>query len=321
MSYSTNIALFVGAGFSKWAVNLPLAFELFDFSINPLGQRDSTRLDVVRQAKEHWDNLHPAGLAEEFIADALSYPHLQRNAVLWYLARRLSEPFIWTERYAFRTRRHTLMIDEYRKFQVPGVNKAQQFLQRFWKPALTGIITTNYDLVVEYALGTKGFNYGTQGEILSGRGPYPVSTRRNPVCLTGTIHLAKIHGSLSWDVAGHYTDARRAITGNALIVPPTQGKQPPPILESTWELAANILSRATSAVVFGFSFNPYDEAVNELLKSNGRDLEAVLLVNPDTDIARARMLWPSANITHCLPPPNGEQAIQEWLKPSAANAQ
>lgn len=314
MRQVSPLALFLGAGFSKWAVNLPLAHELFDFDIAPLGPRDRSKLAIAQSAKENWDRVHPQGLAEEFIAEALGYPPKHREAVLWYIGRRLSEPFIWTERHAFRTRRHTLMIDEYRKFQVSGVDKAQRFLQRFWRPSLAGIITTNYDLVVEYALGTKGFNYGVRGERLSGRGPYPVSQWRNPVTLTGTIPLAKIHGSLSWDEEGRYTDARRAITGKALVVAPTREKRPPPALEPDWELAARTLCNATRAIAFGFSFNAYDEAVIELLQSNGQSLDAVLVVNPNISTERARAVWPEARIDSCPPPPDGEEAISAWLK-------
>ena len=71
------------------------------------------------------------------------------------------------------------------------------FLQGFAGLSTAGIITTNYDMVVEYALGTKGFNYGDINQILTGRGPYPVSIWLNPVRLTGKTKPAKIHGSIS----------------------------------------------------------------------------------------------------------------------------
>src|SRR4030042_2752409 len=222
-----TFGLFLGAGFSKWAVNLPVATQLFDFDIQPWGPRESSKLDVIKLIKDAWDVVHPNGLTEQFIADTLNFNEKSKQAVLWYIVRRLSDPFIWTEFYPHKQRRHVFMIDEHRRFGVPGLKKAQNFIQQFNSPLLGGIITTNYDLIVEYALGTKGFNYGIRNQTLIGRGPYPVSQWRNPVTLKGDVPLAKIHGSISWDENYCYTDGRRGLTGHALIIAPTPEKQPP----------------------------------------------------------------------------------------------
>jgi hypothetical protein len=308
----TMLALFLGAGFSKCAADLPVASQLFDFDIEPWGQREDRRLEIVKLLKHNWDTAHPNGLAEQFIAKALNFQEKARRAVLWYIVRRLSDPFIWKEFHAQRRRRHVLMIDENRRFNVPGIVKAQSLLQRFYGPSLAGIITTNYDMIVEYALGTKGFNYGIPNETLIGRGSYPVSTWRNPVTLLGKVPLAKIHGSISWDENARYTDGRRGLTGDALIVAPTPQKQPPGSLKFVWELARCILERATCLVVFGFAFNPYDEAVSNLLQSSGRNLASVLLIDVEPKIERACHLWPSAAIISCRPPPEGDAEIRSW---------
>ena len=71
------------------------------------------------------------------------------------------------------------MIDENRASDRPGVVPVSDFLGRLGE--VTGLLTTNYDLLVEYALGTKEMNYGMRGEVLTGRGPYPVSQWANPV--------------------------------------------------------------------------------------------------------------------------------------------
>ncbi|MCK4733771.1 MAG: SIR2 family protein [Methanophagales archaeon] len=306
------LVLFLGAGFSKWAADLPLTSQLFDFEIEPWGPREYKKLEIVKSLKHNWDITHPYGLNEQFIADALNFQEKDKKAVLWYLVRGLSEPFIWKEYHAQKWRRHVLMIDENRRFNVPGVVKAQNFLQRFYGPSLVGIITTNYDMVVEYALGTKGFNYGIPNQTLAGRGPYPVSQWRNPVTLKGKIPLAKIHGSISWDEHNHYTDGRRGLTGNALIVAPTPKKQPPDSLKFVWDLTKEILRKATRMIVFGFAFNPYDEAVLNLLKSESKNLESVLLVNIESSTEAARSLWPSTKIVSAMPPPDGNKEIQNW---------
>ena len=307
------LALFLGAGFSKWAAALPVASQLFDFDIKPWGPRENLKLEVVKSLKHNWDITHPDGLTEQFIADALNLQEKSRQAVLWYLVRRLSEPFIWKEFHAQKWRRHVLMIDENRKFNVPGVVKAQNFLQQFYGPSFVGIITTNYDMIVEYALGTKGFNYGTPNQTLTGRGPYPVSQWRNPVTLKGKVPLAKIHGSISWGKNACYTDGRRGLTGNALIVAPTPDKQTPESLKSVWELAECVLQRATHLVIFGFAFNPYDEAALNLLKRAGSNLKSILLIDIEPQIEKVRQLWPDTMITSCQPPPKTDIAIQNWL--------
>jgi hypothetical protein len=187
------------------------------------------------------------------------------------------------------------MIDENRKRERPGVTRARTFLDgMLWK--LSGIVTTNYDLLVEYALGTQLFNYGEPGEVLTGRGAYPVSQWRNPVTLRGSIRLAKLHGSISWTPSARFTDGRGGITGDALIVAPTPEKVPPGILASVWKLSADILSASTGLLVFGFAFNPYDEALIAHLKEYGRGIERVAVVDtyPRTD--RAGNIWSNATV-------------------------
>ena len=303
-----------GAGFSKWALDLPLAYQLFDFKIIPFGIREATKLVRITRLKNNWDRNNPREPAEKFIADALIRDDMNKELVLWYIVRRLSEPFIWQEKHTLRTRRHILMIDEKRKYEIEGMRKAQAFISNFKSmKRLSGMITTNYDLVIEYALGTSGYNYGVRGQRLVGRGAYPVSQWVKPVILSGDISIAKIHGSLSWDENGYYTDGRRGLTGNALIVAPTPEKEPSELLKFHWDLAKHILNNTSDLVVFGFAFNPYDQAVLNLLESSGRNLRRVLLIDtlPKTDAAKS--LWPRAQISTSLPPPEGQEFISSWL--------
>jgi hypothetical protein len=294
-------ALFLGAGFSSWAVGLPVANRLFDFAICVDGVREERRLAIVRRLKADWDGENPNGLAEQFVAFALSLPTTEKQNVLWYITRRLSEPFIWREFAWHRNRRHVLMINENRRFENPGIARARDFLQPFCGPDVLGIVTTNYDLLIEYALGTEVFNYGVRGQRLVGRGAYPLAEWRNPVALNGTVPVAKIHGSYSWDLQACYTDGRCGIRGRALIVAPTAEKNPPASLREVWRLAERTLSRATDLVVFGFAFNPYDEAVLSLLRECPA-LERVQLINRDPPIDRAKAIWPHACVTAERPP-------------------
>lgn len=309
--YSTiMLALLLGAGFSKWAADLPLASRLFDFNIEPFGIQEETRLQRVQRLKEAWDLSNPNSSAELFINTVLtSIEEKCKKDLLWYIVRRLSQPYIWHEG---RQRRHVLMIDENRKLDRPGVQTAQSFITKCLGQ-LCGIVTPNYDLLIEYALGTKWFNYGQPGEILIGRGAYPVSQWKSPVRLTGSIPLAKLHGSISWDKDGRYTDGRRGLTGNALIVAPTPEKRPPHELVEQWAVSQLILAKATRLLVFGFAFNPYDEAILEHLKNNGRGLHDVALVDINPPLSQAKALWPQAQIRCFFPPPQDAEKLSMWL--------
>ncbi|MCK4374625.1 MAG: hypothetical protein KAX19_04820 [Candidatus Brocadiae bacterium] len=313
------VAILLGAGFSRWAANLPIADELFDFDIEPWGPREEAELKRAQRIKHEWDVDNPEGLAEQFIAHCLERGEEQRRTVLWYITRRLSKPFIWREWHAGRWRRHVLMIDENRKFGIDGVVRARDFLLKLTAWRRFGVVTTNYDMLPEYAFGTDGFNYGVPGEPLQGRGPYPVSTWRGPVTADGNVPLAKIHGSVSWDSSARYTEGRRGITGDALIVAPTAEKQVPPELLDVWDLARGILSSSERVLVFGFAFNPYDEAVLDLLRRSGKNARAVLLIDVAPPIDAAQRVWPRADIADSLPPPEGSPQIKTWLQGTAGN--
>jgi hypothetical protein len=226
--------------------------------------------------------------------------------------RRLSEPYIWQEWHAGRVRRHVLMIDENRKWDRPGVRAAADFITQC-SSQLSGIVTLNYDLLVEYALGSQGFNYGNCGEILQGRGPYPVSQWRNPVALTGRLPVAKLHGSISWDANGKYTDGRRGLSGRALIVAPTPEKRVPTALQEQWSLSSTILGRASRIVVFGFAFNDYDKAVLAHLTEEGKQLVDVAIVDVCSREDAAMRVWPGARVRLLQPPPEGLDDLRDWL--------
>jgi hypothetical protein len=311
------VTLILGAGFSKWAANLPVARDLFDFAIEPFGVREEKKLYSVRELKISWDLVHPTDPAEAFIDFAMRQNHEMSQLVVWYVVRRLSDPYIWKEWHAGKWRRHVLMLDEHRKDERPGVQEARAFLVGVLGPLLQGVITTNYDLLIEYALGTQGFNYGVPGEPLVGRGAYPVSTWLHPVVLTGLVPLAKVHGSVSWDASVHYTDGRRGLTGNALILAPVQGKTAPAEFAGQWLLAANLLDRAERIVVFGFAFNEYDAELLNHFRAHGAEAKSVLLIDIKPNLVAARRMWPAATIATLQPSAEFEGDIRKWLRRSA----
>ena len=58
----------LGAGFSKWAAVLPVASELFDFTLEPFGPCETNRLAELRRLKSRWDAENPDRGVEKFIA-------------------------------------------------------------------------------------------------------------------------------------------------------------------------------------------------------------------------------------------------------------
>jgi hypothetical protein len=303
----TRTALFLGAGFSAWAAQLPVVSGLFDLAISIHGPREASRLDRVARIKDEWDRRNPRAGNERFVAYALTLADPERDLVLWYVARRLSDPFIW---YAGR-RRYPYPIDDANRDRHPGVRAAASFLQPFWNWEISGAVTTNYDLLVEFAVGSRLFNYGMVGEQLLGRGRW--QGLGGPVSLFGHVPVAKLHGSISWGMDGtKYAEGRRGLTGGSLIVAPVPEKTPPPQLASVWALAERILRGADRLLVFGFAFNPYDEAVLNLLRAGGTGLRDVLVVNRSDVTPQAKALWPRAHIQWSGPPPGGATAIGAW---------
>ena len=302
-------AFFVGAGFSKWAVGLPLVHELFDFKITNPFFNDIRKLQSLEALKEKWDQKNPNGSAEKFIADRLGFGNPVAyeknimgadNIVTWYIKRKLADPFIRYEIHTGRTRRHVLAFDESYKKQIHGMQKTSLYLKELMP--LSGIITTNYDTVIEYALGSKGFHYDKQDERLFGGIGYPVSQHAYPMILSGETPLAKLHGSISWFGDKRYTNGRGGLTGRGLIIPPVPGKKPLDILSSSWNLAQRILKNCEEVIFFGFAFNAYDESILDLLKNNGRHIKSVVLVDPNPPCSKAKKLFPKATIRAENPP-------------------
>lgn len=299
-----------GAGFSRWAADLPVASELFDFQLRTRGEREHRRVELVHEEWAAWRIDHPRDDPEQFVGWALQLPNARRRRVIWYVARRLSDPFLCSMLGGSAT----FQIDDKRVRELASVQRAQRFLQRFLGADTSGLVTCNYDLLVEYALTTRYFNYGTRGERLHGRGPNPVFPSRGGYpALQGTLPLAKLHGSVSWDTRRRYTDGRRGLIGEALIVPPRPEKEPPAELAEAWTLARNVLSRADRLVVFGFGFNPYDHAVRELLTSTGTRVRQVLLIDVAPQPIVAQTIWPRASVVFCGPPDRQGLQLERWF--------
>jgi hypothetical protein len=208
----------------------------------------------------------------------------------------------------------TMMINDRKAREDHGTLRAKSFLSMIEGSKLSGIVTPNYDMLIEFALGTSGVNYGEVGEYLEGRGHNPQFPWQNrPVFVTGDIPLAKIHGSLSWGSTCKWTDGKPGRIGNALIVPPAPEKEAPVSLANTWKLADMILSKSTEMIGFGFAFNPYDEALLRFLSASGTQLKRVLVVDPYPKRRAVKDLWPQARISVITDVVDPLPNIRRWL--------
>ena len=290
-----NYCVFFGAGFSKWACDLPTAPGLFDFNITIWGVKEQPKLDQIKLIKERWDTRNPTGTSEEFIKQLIESSPSEKKLVTWYIARRLTDPLIWYTPYG---RRSVLSIDDKRIVSFGGVTKAKSFIDSIISPNLSGILTTNYDLLIEYSLGTENFNYGTRFQELHGKGRYPFTTyRTGPVQARGNLTLVKLHGSVSFTEKGYCTDGRGGITGKALFIPPTQNKQILDFIAPEWESAKNILKKSENIVFFGFAFNQYDQNILNLFKETNGWMKKIILINTNSRVIQfAQMIWPNAEI-------------------------
>lgn len=280
-------ALLLGAGFSRWAAGLPLVSELFDFAIDPGNDREARRLEIVQSAYAKWREQHPLANNEEFIAWARSN-RKRFDYAGWYVTRRLTDPFL-SGGYI----RRTFYINSHYARTNPGVIRAREFLESVELAyGFPVILTANYDLLVEYALGTKGFHYGRPGECI-GRTPYPYI---QPVYVTGRVPLLKLHGSLSWSSDGKSTTSRYGMTGKCLIVPPMAEKAPDKTFEWEWMQAARHLKAARRLVIFGFAFNPYDQAIRSLFKDNSISLKEIVSIDVFDQRARLAEVFDCKNV-------------------------
>ncbi|MET3981168.1 hypothetical protein ABIB62_003755 [Mucilaginibacter sp. UYP25] len=288
------VSFFIGAGFSKWSADLPLVHQLFDFNISEIRSGDRKWHDKLYSEKETWQRSHPNENNEAFISHIISDkgPRLN-NYLSKYIARRLSEPFLCSTLGSIQT----FMFDDKKIKSLDSIKKAKSFFGLYEMMEIGGIITTNYDLVLEYAFGTSGFRYGRRSQKVLGRGHNPLFPyQHTPVNLTGNILISKIHGSISFDGANYWSSGICGLNGNALIVPPSIEKNLNIAVQAEWENAANVLSRSNELIVFGFNFKPYDIAVLDLLKHNSGNVKKVTIYDIESKFEKARQIWTSAEI-------------------------
>jgi len=234
--------------------------QLFDSGFSNLTEKEARRASSVSSEYVRWKGQNPAKSAEQFMLYAKNNRQFWKKTI-WYVTRRLTDPFIIES-----SRRFTPFINSSYARGFPGVVKTRQFLEGFPQNGSLKILTLNYDLLIEYALGLKGFNYGTPNEQL-GFHPYPYP---KPAHASGLITVLKLHGSISWSDTKKSPDGRYGLTGTGLIVPPEPEKVPHPALKTFWDMASTALRHSDTVIAFGCAFNTYDTAFIELVRTSIR---------------------------------------------------
>jgi hypothetical protein len=321
----------LGAGFS-YVVGLPLAKDLLNAPSFVFSRASGQRFAAVDQAWVKWQSEHPGAGPEQFLGDI--YARRRTSLMPWEWAVELvgtvlasprgdDIPSVHNPRYAGR-------------ITTPVRNKHHV---AFWDllhagASLSAVVTFNYDLLAERGLRHRpmrrsvrhGFYYGgfARPQLLRGLAqPFSVQNPQRIVELSGTLPLYKLHGSLSWSEEDGelvmYQDMRPAFRrgGEALIVPPVEGKSAPGWLKPVWTEAEATLSRAHTWVVCGYSLPPYDLAARALFArcSAKGALERVLVLDPfhSRVLADWRMVSGGAELVGLDGLPNGTRQLSRFL--------
>jgi hypothetical protein len=273
-SSGPRTVIFLGAGFSSLA-GVPLAAQLF--RDEPEVDR-ITRQQLVQTVRNRWLAWHEqtGGAPEEHLADLEAKGGAAWHEAVWYaslvIAMRMGElRQIGSQPYLTLTKQN---LD---RRSVPAH-------EEFWNAVFTRttavtVVTTNYDVLAERGMRHRprprvarpGFNYGFGPRHLAGGG-YPSYAHIHRIVACGDVPLLKLHGSISWAECNgelvQYHDCRPAVRGDALIVAPVRGKQPPRLLDPIWRRARSAIAQAERVLVVGYSLPEYDDHVVELLRAS-----------------------------------------------------
>jgi hypothetical protein len=304
-----TITLFLGAGFSKpWG--LPLASELLPDSeekwvpIIKLFQRDlQTKLaenvqkswwKYRKECKEDGVNVSVDEFARALQSVERGAKGLSFAGLTHFLAMRLAVEHSVIRKFHMRPQ----YTEHYIEMQNEIKPCYDELMKELSKDSLRGIVTTNYDLVVEKILGPDaagrlgGFHYWTQGQPVNKRHS-EINTQRgiHRNTIDGTIPLLKLHGSLNWALLKEkgidvYVDCYPSLTRGhqSLIVPPHDSSHNE-ILSQIQLKASEVLKDADVWVFCGYSFPDYDidNDIGHLLKSSAYNLRRVVILSPHAE--------------------------------------
>lgn len=291
-----TVSLFLGAGFAKsWG--LPLASEIMDMeSIREKEFPGKWQIKLLKDIESLWNSTIDKhnGEVDEF--GRLLHETNQFQDFAIFLALRLSSRH-WHVGTANETKWGT--GDHIcKKKNIPS--EYREFLNVFKAIKLIGIVTTNYDIMIEKLLGPfstgrlGGFNYGIYEEQLIGRHSVNSRWSYGPVTITGKIPLLKLHGSLNWaledDKLVKYIDCRpsRGKRYKVILLPPGNTELHR-YLEPIWNQAYDVLSNSDIWIFCGYSIPDYDSSIRNLLKSASIKVSKICVCDVDPAPVRERI--------------------------------
>jgi len=298
--------IFLGAGFSRIA-GLPLTSELFKSDIYAPSPSALSRIEKVLGTWEKWHKENPEENAEQFIGHIFDLSKSSSSPIHWkwvveVIAASIATPRgpdagSYNRRYAGR---------------ITSPIKCREH-QLFWKIVnkvhIRGVISTNYDIVIERGLRHRemmrnrmpGIFYGglDKPQLLKGTAlPFSIQEQNRLVELTGKVPLFKLHGSLNWSFeSGNlimYQDMRPAFRrgSDAAIIPPLPEKSIPLWLKRTWAEAQDALFSSDMWIICGYSLPLYDTAVRNLFEqaSNKNHPKKILIMDPNSKNVENRLI-------------------------------
>jgi hypothetical protein len=276
----TRIAVITGAGFSR-AGGWPDTSAILDHAAWAVTADKAARYSGVWDAYEAWKTSAPNPSGDAFMAEAAAggVPGVTWEMVVEVVQATLASPGMnaswrFSPRYGDSLMQAS-RVAAHRAF-FAGVLAAGH---------LAGVVSLNYDLLVEKVLGPAGFRYGglPRPQVCVGRAssPFPRDREREPLELTGAVPVWKPHGSLNWHRQwadwNHassritiYPDLRAAFRGNgeAAIIPPIMVENTVPAwLAGIWAGAGDLLRSVEEWWVAGYSLPDADVALKETLRT------------------------------------------------------
>lgn len=283
-------AIILGAGYSHVA-GLPLARDLLTSRVYLPSRTAADHYNRVRQHFAAWQENYPGSYPEQYLGELYS-ARWGEEVVLWDWAVALVAATLATPYPGAIIRRSPRYTD-----MLTRPNPCEDHV-RFWdevlaRTKLRGVITLNYDLLAERSLRHRpmrrvrrpGCYYAGLPLPQVAVGPEDPYFPREPLALTGTIPICKLHGSLNWafsdDTLVIYPDSRPALRlkSPCAIVPPIPEKETPEWLIPVWQEGHCILAEADTWLVCGYSLPDYDEAVRDLLRlgAHGRSKRVIIM--------------------------------------------
>lgn len=180
---------------------------------------------------------------------------------------------------------------------------------------MNGVVTANYDILIEQALHLEKGKHRTSPRCYYGglqrdqvvkvitdlRGK---ERKYRLVELGQEFPLYKLHGSLNWAyepgsptlrIHDHVGPAFRSDEsfGEVAIVPPMSEKEMPVEFSQIWNEASKVLCASSRWIVCGFSFDPRDQALHDFLEKTLRQRLSppeIIIIDPDEAVVTDRVV-------------------------------